>query len=382
MWRSIMAVAAGLALAGCSSSGPEPRTAGPRLEAALAATWAADGPARGSAFSSDGQLVATSDASGKIVVRQVGTWNVVERLQHPVGATAVVFSHGGARLFSSGYDGTVREWDLARHRLVRTVGAARGTLWTLAIAPDGSRLASAGEDATIHLWDLARAGSSAQLKGHTRNVWAVRFSPDGKRLASGSFDDSVRLWDVATGKQLKMLHGHSAAVVGLGFSPDGRLLVTGADDSTIRFWRVADGAPLRTIDNGRHVDTVGFSPDGKWLASGGHAHGMLGDLWHQLGGTGEGDSVRLWRAADGALVGALTHPDDVIALSFSPDGRWLVTSCEDHRFRLWRLQPRGYARNSGSTTTVPSARSAIPALNGTSDRAPSDISISSRSPAP
>ena len=33
-------------------------------------------------------------------------------------------------------------------------------------------------------------------------------------------------------------------------------------------------------------------------------------------------------------------PEDVIWLSFSHDGRWLVTSGEDNRFRLWRLQPQ------------------------------------------
>jgi WD40 repeat protein len=282
-----------------------------------------------------------SDASGQIVVRRTGTWNVVERLQHPVGATAVVFSRDGSHLFSSGYDGTVREWDLASHKLVGIVGAAKGTLWTLDISPDGARLAAAGEDSMIHLWNLGGPRTPARLKGHTRNIWAVRFSPDGNRLASGSFDDTVRLWDVATGKQLKTLSGHTAAIVGLAFSPDGQVLATGGDDSTIRLWRASNGVPLRTIDNRRHVDAVAFSPDGKWLASGGHAHATLGDLWHQLGGSGKGDSVRLWRSSDGALVGAIRHPDDVMALAFSPDGRWLVTSCEDRHFRLWRVEPRG-----------------------------------------
>jgi WD40 repeat protein len=340
MFRSMLALAACLAVAGCGSSGPTPSTSGPRLGASLAAAWPADGPARGTAFSADGRLLATSDASGQITVRDTVKWNVIEQLQHPVGATAVAFSSDGSHLFSAGYDGTVREWDLARHALVRTVGGARGTLWTLAVSRDGRHLAAAGEDAVVRVWDLDDTHSPQQLRGHGRNIWTVRFSPDGNRLASGSFDDSVRLWAISTGRQLKQLNGHTAAIVGLAFSPDGTRIATGADDSTIRLWRASDGALLRTIENGRHVDAVAFSPDGKWLVSGGHAHGTVGDLWHQLGGSGEGDSVRLWRTSDAALVGALPHPDDVIALAFSPDGRWLVTSCEDHKFRLWRLEPR------------------------------------------
>jgi WD40 repeat protein len=340
MFRSMFAIAACLAAAACGSSGPERTTRGPLLDATLAATWPAEGPARGTAFSNDGRLLATSDASGKITIRDASGWRVAEQLQHPVGATAVAFSLDSSHVFSSGYDGSVREWDLARRALVRTVGSAHGTLWTLAIAPDGRHLAAAGEDAIIRVWDLNGREGPQQLRGHSRNIWTVHFSPDGNRLASGSFDDSVRLWDASTGKQLKQLNGHTAAIVGLAFSPDGKLIATGADDSTIRLWRASDGALVRRMDNGRHVDAVAFSPDGKWLVSGGHAHATLGDLWHQLGGSGEGDSVRLWRTSDGALVGALPHPDDVIALAFSPDGRWLVTSCEDDKFRLWRLAPR------------------------------------------
>jgi WD40 repeat protein len=110
----------------------------------------------------------------------------------------------------------------------------------------------------------------------------------------------------------------------------------------IRYWRASDGAALRTVDNGRHVDKVMFSRDGKWLATGGHPHGLIGEFWHQLtGGGGEGDAVRLWRTSDGALVANLPHPDDAYYVAFSPDERWLVTSGEDNRFRLWRLRAVG-----------------------------------------
>src|SRR5690348_6613935 len=338
--RTVTIVALSLALAACGSAGPKEALTGPRLGASLAAVWPTSAPPRQAAFSRDGKLIALSDASGTIVIRDVGTWTIVRQLHHPGGATSVAFDKDGLGLFSGGYDGTVRRWDLRDGRLDRTFSGSQRPVWTTDVSPDGKLLAAAGEDAIVRIWKIEGGGRPAELGGHTRNIWEVRFSPDGKRLASGGFDDTVRLWDVS-GRPLKTLTGHRQAVVGLDFSPDGRLLVTGGDDSTIRYWRASDGAPLRTIDNGTHVDKVAFSPDGRWIASGGHPRGTVGEVWHQLtGGGGEGDAVRIWRTSDGALVARLPHPDDAPSVAFSRDGRWLVTSGEDDRFRLWRLSPR------------------------------------------
>jgi WD40 repeat protein len=331
-----------LLLGGCGAGEPTSVATGPRMSASVVASWPTAGPARQAAFSPDGRVAALGDASGAIVLRDTRSWQTVGQLRHPGGATALHFGKDARHLFSAGYDGTIREWDLAQRAAVRVLKGSPATIWTLDISPDGKRLAAAGEDAVIRIWNLDAPTKPAELRGHTRNVWEVRFSPDGKRLASCSFDYSVRLWDAEHLLAVKTLAGHRQSCVGLDYSPDGQILASGGDDSTIRYWRASDGAPLRTINNGRHVDKLAFSPDGQFIASGGHPHGEVGELWHEVtGGGGEGNAVRVWRTKDGALAANLPHPDDVYWVAFSPDGRWLVTSGEDNRFRLWRLRPVG-----------------------------------------
>ena len=339
--RAVVGLVA-LCLTACSPSIPRQATSGPRFTASLAATWLATAPARQAVFSHDGKLLATSDASGLLTIRQAGSWRPLAQLRHPGGATSIAFGAGDHHLFSGGYDGTIREWDLGRRAVTRVFRGPAGTVWTIDISPDGRRLAASGEDEVIRIWRLDTQTTPAELRGHTRNVWEVRFSPDGKQLASGSFDNTARIWDAEGGRSIRILTAHTQAVVGLAFSPNGKLLATGSDDSTIRLWRTADGKLLRTTENGTHVDKVAFSPDGKWIASGGHPHGTVRELWQQITGASDpGDAVRLWRVTDGALVGSLPHPDDVIFVGFSPDGRWLVTSGEDNHFRVWRLRPTG-----------------------------------------
>ncbi len=327
-----------LFLAACDGA-PRPVTTGPRLHAEPAAGFRDDpGPGREAAFSPDGRLLATTSATGLVVLRRMPGLTVVRRLEYPGGAAAIAFSPDGKRLATAGYDGVVRLWETAGGRPAGALEEARGTVWSLDYSPDGSRLAAAGEDGVVRIWN-GEGGIAARLSGHRRNVWEVRFSPDGRRLASGSFDETVRLWDAATGRALATLSEHEEAVVGLAWSGDGRWLATGGDDSTILVRRAADGRPVRRLEVGNHVYKLDFSPDGRWLAGAGRARSGLGTLWHGLTGAGgAGQAVKLWRVVDGALVQALKTKEDVMHVGFSPDGRLLAASADDGAVALWRLR--------------------------------------------
>jgi WD40 repeat protein len=78
------------------------------------------------------------------------------------------------------------------------------------------------------------------------------------------------------GKRLYQLD--MAGVMQVAFSKDGDTLATGSYDHTVRLWRAADGALLKILyGHGDYVTDLAFSPSGELLASGSYDGTVI--LW-------------------------------------------------------------------------------------------------------
>ena len=184
----------------------------------------------------------------------------------------------------------------------------------LAIAADNERVVTAGDDGKV-------VATNAQ--GHTRTLVTDPKRRWIDRVAAGP--EGAIAWSVAktvfvqtANRQEKTIELPSS-VGGLSFAPRGFRLAVGHYNGLTLWFPNAKAAPERFEWKGSHLD-VTFSPDGKFLVT-----AMQEPTLHG------------WRLADRKDMRMSGYAAKVRSFSWSHDGKWLATSGAD-QLVLWPFQ--------------------------------------------
>jgi WD40 repeat protein len=273
------------------------------------------------AFSADSQRIAMGDTSGNVCLWDAAGIQKLFTGLHDNWVTGVAFSADGQWLVSSSEDLTLKIWDTQTGECRRTFTGHPEWVMDVVISADGRTLVSGSIDHTLRIWDVATGKCLRILEGHTDWVYSIALSADGQWLASAGSDCIVRLWNPHTGECLQQWAGHTGRIMKVVFDLATQTLISGSNDGTVRRWAIATGEQLTEYVMPFEISTLALSPDNQVIA------------------VAFKDLIRLIETQTGQCLKTLQgHQLHIPAVSFSPDGRSLLTGAYDQKVKLWDLK--------------------------------------------
>jgi WD40 repeat protein len=257
----------------------------------------------------------------------------------PQAASQIVTDHGGQyisgiisfpgeKMISSGYDGTIHEWENKSNSGVPEVAETKsgGVMSLLRLSNDDFIVGS--QDGSLQRW---RGAKVVGRTVHTEqgNVLKLLELRNGI-IASSGVDGSIKFWqDYEPARGYKVINTEQGMVLSMVELSNGEL-VTGGWDGTLKFWKAtASVEPVRTVETGQsHVLSLIATNEGllneELLISGGR-DGSL-QHWHRSG--------RKWEPIAHEEP-QITNQQSILSLVKLKDGE-VLTGGYNGKIRRWK----------------------------------------------
>lgn len=246
-----------------------------------------------------------------------GVADVIDGGMHSNYVSGLSSAEKEGRVYSIGWDDTLRAIDVAQCSFVgpalktagqpksvaiATVGGKAHTLVTtdsgITIYADGSEVgqqklpapptclaatsdlvAVGSDDKVIRLFKAATSasfGDMIELKDATSPISALAFSPSGTHLAVGLANGKIFVYSTSTGSwalETNRWSAHTARVTSIAWSPDSKIAVSGALDTNVFVWSLADpGKRIKALNAHKEgVSAVVWVEEGRVLSTGADA---------------------------------------------------------------------------------------------------------------
>jgi len=263
---------------------------------------------------------------------------------HRSSITHIQFHPSYSVICSSSEDTTLRVWDAESGQLERQLRGHTDSVNHFDFHPEGIQLASCSSDLSIKIWDFQKTFNCVRtLTGHEHTVSRVVYVEGGAKLVSCSRDHSIRIWESDTGYCTRTLAGHTDWVKCLCSSLNSTYIASGALDKTVRVWDTSSGKCLTQIrDFEKHVEAVAFgSPKTDAILAPGTEED-IDNYIPSIVAVGDRDNkVRVYNIRTSmCLLQFSGHDNWVRALTFHPNGKFLISVSDDSSIRVWDVKTR------------------------------------------
>ena len=118
----------------------------------------------------------------------------------------------------------------------------------------------------------------AVMRGHTDSITRVVFSPDQTHILTASLDGTARIWTTDGHSDPMILGPHEKPVTDAVFNKDGSLIATASQDHSARVWSSSSAQLVKRFDHDDDVKAVRFTSDSRWLITISQGLGILWEL--------------------------------------------------------------------------------------------------------
>jgi len=275
-----------------------------------------------------------------------GLFSALKSYDHPLtrsleghnkgAARALVTRQSNANIYSGGSDGKVIRWSLQKGtwsgEVVKEFVNPGETnsfyqIYSLDISPDGNYLVAGGlypadrQANFVMLFNLATGGEPKKITGYISDVENINFTPDSKgfyaRCNSGK---SIMYSDLNTAKEVIKA---DERITSIDLSPDGTKLTGAGIDGNLYVWDIRNNfssSKYQILKDQEDIMAVSFMPDGRGIVIG-DEHGIVRIF----------DSGVVRRVLSG-------HTSQIEQIKFSFSGQFMATASKDGSVRLWNLK--------------------------------------------
>ena len=329
------------------------------------------------ALSPDAKLIAMGLDTGEVQVWNLANADLIRRFEgHTDAITVMAFTPDGKILATGAVDSFVNLWNVETGDLNKSLEGNGGEITALAISLDGERLAfadyldggwvrgrgSQDDEVNIRIWQIRDEDYLSSLKPG-KTSWQIaavdylEFSNDGAMLIS-----DFRVWDILMEQSIK---ASNSEYVKYAYMPNNELIqiivpwtgglqvnndITGDEifqipeeirfndgnwlispnrekmaiivDGLLQIWRLEDGT-IQVSKQFDQITTFAYSPDGSQIA------------------LAIADQIQIRNVRDGEILHYLEgQGENIHSLSFSPDGKTLVTGSRKGKITLWSIEEK------------------------------------------